>query len=274
MLRLALRLAAAGLRHRPRQVSVADRIAALPQTGLPVGAPVEIRWSEHLVPFIEARSDRDLAVALGLIHAHLRLAQMELLRRVAQGRISEAIGAAAVPLDHALRLLDPGRVVPAILDALPDDTREWLDGFVAGVNHHLASRLPLPFEFGLLGIAPEPWSAADVLMIARLAAADVNWLLWTRLLRLPRGEDWPDIWARLIADGIAPIPNLAGGHGDGDEAFARIVLGLGRAGSNALAVSGRRSATGNAWLAGDPHLSLSLPSVWLQAAYRSPSYNV
>jgi penicillin amidase len=274
MLRLGLRLAAAGFRHRPRPISVAERIAALPQTGLPVGAPVEIRWSDRLIPFIEARSDRDLAVALGLVHAHLRLAQMELLRRVAQGRIAEVVGAAAVPLDHALRLLDPGRAVPAILDALPDTTRDWLDGFVAGINHHVASGLPLPFEFGLLGITAEPWSIADVLTIARLAAADVNWLLWTRLLRLPRGKDWPEIWARLIADGTAPIPNLAGGRDNGAEAFARIVLGLGRAGSNALAVSGRRCATGNAWLAGDPHLSLSLPSVWLQAAYRSPSYHV
>jgi penicillin amidase len=274
MLRLGLRLAGAGFRHRPRPVSVAARIATLPQAGLPVGAPVEIRWSDRLVPFIEARSDRDLAVALGLVHAHLRLAQMELLRRVAQGRIAEVIGAAAVPLDHALRLLDPGRAVLAILEALPDDTRDWLDGFVAGINHHLASGLPPPFEFGLLGIAAEPWRIADVLTIARLAAADVNWLLWTRLLRLSRGEDWPEIWARLIADGTAPIPNLAGGHGDGAEAFARIVLGLGRAGSNALAVSGRRSASGNAWLAGDPHLSLSLRSVWLQAAYRSPTYHV
>src|SRR3954464_16107826 len=102
MLRLALRLPPAGLRHRPARVSVADRIAALPQTGVPVGAPVDIRWSDHLVPFIEARSDRDLAVALGLVHAHLRLAQMELLRRIAQGRGGEGIGATAVPLHHAL----------------------------------------------------------------------------------------------------------------------------------------------------------------------------
>src|SRR5205085_3304713 len=42
----------------------------------------------------------------------------------------------------------------------------------------------------------------------------------------------------------------------------------------AVGVSGRRSATGRAWLAGDPHLSVSLPSLWLQAAYHSPSYHV
>ncbi|HEX6441188.1 MAG TPA: penicillin acylase family protein [Stellaceae bacterium] len=274
LLRLGLRVAAAGLRHGPRRTSIAERVAALPQTELPIGAPVEIRWNEHLVPFITAQSDRDLAVALGLIHAHLRLAQMEILRRVAYGRIAEVLGPVAIPFDHALRLIDPARAVPAILDGLPEHTSDWLDGFVAGINHHLASDQPPPFEFGLLGIGAEPWTVADVLTVGRLAAADVNWVLWMRLLRLMRGEDWPEIWGRLVADGTAPTPSFAGQGSDMPEVFARLVLGLGRRGSNALAVSGRRSATGNAWLAGDPHLPLSLPSLWLQAAYHSPSYNV
>ena len=271
--RLAARLAWAGLRHRPRPVTIAQRLAALPCAGLPLAASVEIRWNDHLVPFITAGSDRDLAVALGLVHAHLRLAQMELLRRIAQGRLAEILGPVAVPFDHGLRLLDPARAVPAIEAALPDSTRDWVAGFVAGINRHLASAAERPFEFRLLGIEPEPWTITDVLGIARLAAADVNWLLWMRLLRLPRGSDWPEIWATLIEDGTAPLPSLASGRDITAEAFARLVLGLGRAGSNALAVSGQRSVTGQPWLAGDPHLSLSLPSVWLQAAYRSPSYN-
>ena len=95
-----------------------------------------------------------------------------------------------------------------------------------------------------------------------------------RLLRLPRGPDWPDIWARLIEDGTAPLPSLGSGKDVASEGFTMLLLGLGRAGSNAVAVSARRSATGQAWLAGDPHLSLSLPSVWLQGSYRSPSYHV
>ena len=272
--RLAGRLAWAGLRHRPRRQTIAQRLAALPRLGLPLGAPVEIRWSDRLVPFIEAESDRDLAVALGLVHAHLRLAQMELLRRIAQGRLSEFLGSVAVSLDHALRLLDPARAVPAIEEALPEASRDWVGGFVAGINHHLAYAAEPPLEFRLLGIRPEPWTIADVLGIARLAAADINWLLWMRLLRVPRGRDWPQIWARLIEDATAPLPSLASGHDITADAFARLVLGLGRAGSNAVAVSARRSATGQAWLAGDPHLSLSLPSVWLQGSYRSPSYHV
>jgi len=188
--------------------------------------------------------------------------------------LSEVLGPVAIPFDHALRILDPVRAVPEIEAALPDSTRDWIEGFVAGINHHLASATEKPFEFGLLGIEPASWTVRDVLDIGRLAAADINWLLWMRLLRLPRGPDWPDIWARLIEDGTAPLPSLASGSDFASDAFAHLMLGLGRSGSNALAVSGKRSARGQPWLAGDPHLSLSLPSVWLQAAYRSPSYNV
>jgi penicillin amidase len=233
---------------------------------------VDIRWNEHLVPFIEAQSDRDLAVALGLVHGHLRLAQMELLRRIAQGRLSEVLGPVAVPLDHGLRLLDPTRAVPLIEKTLPVATREWVEGFVVGINHLIATA-SVPREFRLLGIVTEPWTVSDVLDIVRLAAADINWLLWVRLLRAPRGPDWPQLWARLLADG-APVPSLGSGRPNHADVFAKVVFGTGHAGSNAVAVSDSHSRTGNAWLAGDPHLSLTLPSVWLAASYRSPSYQV
>ena len=64
---------------------------------------------------------------------------MELLRRIAYGRLAEALGPVAVSFDHGLRLLDPRRAVPAIIAGLPDHTRDWLEGFVAGINHHIAS---------------------------------------------------------------------------------------------------------------------------------------
>jgi penicillin amidase len=267
--RLALQLASSSLRHRRRRQTLAQRLAELPSQGLPVGGVVEIYWNEHLVPFIEAQTDRDLAVALGLVHTHLRLAQMELLRRTAQGRLAEVLGPIAVGVDHALRLLDPGRAVPAIQRNLPDATRDWLEGFVAGINHHLRATTEPPLEFRLLGISAAPWTVEHVLQISRLIAADVNWIVWLRMLRSPRPSDWSDSWKRLLDEGSWD-PALA----DDSEAATRLLFGVARSGSNAVAVSGYRSATGNAWLAGDPHLALTLPGTWLAAGYRSPSYNV
>ncbi|MGE5269819.1 MAG: hypothetical protein ACM3JG_09140, partial [Thiohalocapsa sp.] len=54
VLRLALRLARGGAWRRPRPITVAERIASLPCRDLPLSEPVEIRWSERLVPFIAA----------------------------------------------------------------------------------------------------------------------------------------------------------------------------------------------------------------------------
>ncbi len=206
-----------------------------------------------------------MAVGLGVVHAHLRLAQMEFLRRLAQGRIAEAVGPVAIALDHTLRLIDFGRAVPAILAALPAPTRQWLDGYVAGINYSLGA-MPPPLELRLLGIGAEPWTIEDVLGLGRLVAADVNWLVWLRLLRLRRCSDWGQIWARLIAEGADP--EAAG------EPAARFLLGIAGGASNAVAIAGGSSATGMPWLAGDPHLALGLPNIWLAAAYRSPSYNL
>ncbi|HEX2150672.1 MAG TPA: penicillin acylase family protein [Stellaceae bacterium] len=241
---------------------MAERLRLFPLRHTPVAAPVEIRWNEHLVPFIEAKSDRDLAVALGLVHAHLRLAQMELLRRIAQGRLAEVLGARALPFDRALHAIDIGRAVPAIIERLPDETRDWLDGFVAGINHHIAT-VEAPVEFRLLGIRVAHWTISDIVSIVRLAAVDAMWMLWSALLPLRHRPDWPGTWSRLLAEGTIAMAGTAEERRNTDIR-----------GSNALAVAASRSATGGSWLAGDAHLPLTLPSVWLAAGYRSPSYNL
>lgn len=252
----------------PRQPmrDVAARLASLPRH-LPLGAPVAIHWDAHQIPFIEAESDEDLAVALGAVHAHLRLTQMEMLRRLSQGRVAEAIGPFGVELDRALRLFDFGRAVPALIAGLAPETLRWAEGFLHGVNAVIAHAAPPP-EFALLGMAPEPWTLADLFTAARLAAADVNWLVWARLLRsratLP-AEAWQALWVRVLGAADSPVPAEAG---------EVAVTAFTRNGSNAAAVAGWRSRSGAALLAADPHLSVGLPNIWLACAFRSPGYQV
>ena len=76
----------------PEPLTTEQRLAAIPLEGAPISAPVRIHWNDQQVPFLEAESDADLAVALGMVHAHLRLGQMELARRIVRGRISEMGG--------------------------------------------------------------------------------------------------------------------------------------------------------------------------------------
>jgi penicillin amidase len=275
--RLGLHLAGAMLRQpRPAATGLGDRLAAIPAEGWPVERPVAIHWDDHQVPFIAAESDADCAVALGLVHAHLRLGQIELLRRLSQGRLAELIGEPGLAIDHALRILDPGRVVPEILAGLPPATRTWLEGFAAGLTHYVETVQELPHEFRLLGIGREPWTVTDLLRLARLAAADVNWIVWLRLLQLPETASWQQAWERLTEGAGLPVPSLAGAGSAGIpviEWLAGLLGALGRPGSNSVAVAAARSASGAAMIASDPHLGIWLPNMWLIAGYRSPSYH-
>jgi penicillin amidase len=253
----------------PPPVSLAQRLQAFPTRSLPIRQPVQLRWNAQHVPFIEAADDRDLAVALGAVHAHLRLTQIELMRRIAQGRLAQVFGPAARDIDHALRLLDVGRAVPAIAAMLPGTTSAWLSGFADGLNAVIAHGGARPHDLEILGIEPEPWTVPDLLCLSRLVAADFSWRVWLRLLRLRGRSDWGQIWRRLVgADGATPS---AAGDSGGD--LALLLAASGRGGSNALAVAPWRSASGAPLIAGDPHLPILLPTTWLIAGYKSPGHH-
>src|SRR5579871_2673460 len=264
--RLLCRLAAAGLRPQPRR-SLEQRLAMLPLAGAPVSRCVEIHWNTHHVPFIEAETDDDLAAALGVVHAHLRLGQMELMRRIARGRVAEIAGRLALPLDRLIRTFDIARAVPDIIATLPHETRNWLQAFARGIDH-VAARAPVrPRECTLLGIAYEPWTLADIVLLGRLIAADVNWIVWTRLLKFRGRPDWPHLWKRLLHHDLL---SFEAGSAEAMETVAGAAI---RSGSNSYVVSGSRSESGHALIANDPHLSIMLPNTFLLAGFKSPSHH-
>jgi penicillin amidase len=254
---------------RPGSIALKQRLAQFPVRELPLERSVTIRWNEYAVPFIEAECDRDLPAAIGFVHAHLRLGQMELFRRVSQGRLSEMVGSAAFAIDHTLRIFDFGKAVPAMLRALPDESRMWLERYVDGVNAVLASG-ELPHEFRLFALEREPWTVKDVLTLGRGIAFDNTWLVWLRLMRVLDSPRWNALWAKLIASAQAPLPAESEDPYE-EAAFAPLRAANNRAGSNAYAVAASRA--GKTWIACDPHLGISLPSNWLLLGYRSPSHH-
>ncbi|MBL6454690.1 penicillin acylase family protein [Belnapia sp. T6] len=249
----------------PKPTGIEQRLATLPRQGLALQGPVTIRWNRHLVPWIEARSDHDLAYALGLVHGHLRGGQVALLRMVARGRLSEMAGPLARDYDHALRILDFARAAPEIERRWPPETRAFMEAFLAGLNHSVATG-PRPPEFGLLGLRPEPFTLTDLLAIGRLAGTDVNWLSYFSLLAERGKPGFAAAWRRTLEAG-ANIPPT------GEASLPGMLNNFARAGSNAVAVAPSHSASGAALLASDPHLGLSLPNLWLLAGMRSPSFH-
>lgn len=260
-----------GLTRFPKPSTLKQRLAMIPIAGAPLAGDVTIHWNDHKIPFIEAARDEDVPVALGLVHAHLRLGQMEIMRRIAQGRIAEMGGPLLAAVDRAIRILELDRASPEIEAGLPADTRQWLAGFAAGINHYAAHMAEPPHEFRALGIAREPWTVRDLIAVGRLISIDVNWFDWLPMFKLRRRADWQHLWRRLLASGSTSLPSFR-------EAarlkFLHRLLGIfNRSGSNSFVVSGRHSGTGSAIIASDPHVGLMLPNLWLIAGYKSPSHH-
>lgn len=263
----------------PGPITFNKRLQAFPTEGLPVEQPVEVRWSDRMVPFITAATDGDAAFTLGLVHAHLRLGQMVLARQVSQGRISEMAGPWTTDIDAAIRAFDFGRAAPEILAAMPPESRFWLDRYVAGINHYAGQLEDWPHEFAVGDLEWEPWRPEDTITIGRVSGIDINWGVWVSLLQL---ED-QDLRARILARVDALSKGGKATFGDSDATFSGlkaleqvIALGeaVGKSGSNSIVIAPARSESGAALIANDPHLGFMMPNIWLIAGLRSPSYHV
>jgi len=148
------------------------------------------------VPHVFAKSELDFAYALGYLHARDRLFQMDLQRRLVDGRLSEVLGEAAYEADLFYRVVGLYRGAQRSLEllqkvargeridyypqlnaaAIRDDAKElleMLDAYSKGVNaaiEEMKRENALPIEFKLLGYEPEKWTPLDCLKIGRLVA--------------------------------------------------------------------------------------------------------
>jgi len=125
------------------------------------------------IPHIEAQNENDLYVAVGFAMAQDRLWQMDLLRRVTQGRLSEILGKEQVNTDLLLRSLRFEEKSEKIMDGLSPDIKAALEAFSAGVNQYMAYH-PLPPEFKILGYHPEPWQPVHSVNLIGYMAWDLS----------------------------------------------------------------------------------------------------
>jgi len=123
------------------------------------------------VPHIRAGSLNDLVEAQGYVMAQDRLWQMDLLRRVARGQISEILGpgpnSGIIKIDKQFRTLRFGLAAERELPLLDEEQRGALDAYSRGVNAFIEQHQNnLPIEFTLLHYKPQPWRPTDCLVIA------------------------------------------------------------------------------------------------------------
>src|SRR5262245_4925033 len=184
-----------------------------------LSAHVEVIRDNEGVPHIFASTVDDGLCALGFLHAQDRLWQMELARRAGQGRLSEIFGPSTLDRDVLLRTLDLYGHADRSLSAISPVIRNTLEAYARGVNAFIErpTRLfeaRLPPEFKLLWHQPEPWRAADSMVIMKLSALDLGTNLnheITRLAFAAQGfspEEIDDLLPRDRMGVFPPLPDL------------------------------------------------------------------
>ncbi|MDA7963833.1 penicillin acylase family protein [Ruegeria sp.] len=277
-------LAAIGLVYFLASQSLPDYDQTLEVNGL--NGPVEIIRDTANVPHVLADSDPDVFFGLGYAHAQDRLWQMTMLRRTAQGRLSEVFGQRTVHIDKLLRRFDLYGLAHRSVEVQDDYTKAALHAYAAGVNARLAEINEQALgrgapEMFLFNASVSPWQPGDSLAVIKLMALQLSGHLQDEVLRA-RTSLMLDDPARLVdilpdvpGPGIAALPEYASlfpnlpryaaGTDMPDTPLSPFPKrGLAGA-SNAWTAAPSRSASGGTLLANDPHLGFTAPGTWYLA---------
>lgn len=138
-------------------------------------APVEVLYDSMGVPHIFAQSLEDLFLAQGHVHATHRLWQMEMFRRVQEGRLSEIFGESMVDTDRFLRTIGLGEAAKRSTPSPGSYIHGFMERYAQGVNAAIDGWEGfLPPEFVLLRLDPEPWTPVLIQGIEKIMAWDLS----------------------------------------------------------------------------------------------------
>jgi penicillin amidase len=230
------------------------------------------------IPHIYAKNDLDLFRTVGYVMAQDRMWQMDLMRRITQGRLAEVLDPGLVGADQLFRALRFTEKAELVISRTDPDILECLEAYADGINQYIEqNRKKLPFEFAMLGYEPDPWELVHTFSLVGY----MNWTLssgWSEDMALFKLQPLIDsaLFRELLPDmdlhGTFVFPDLlCPGESPElqthmDEAInivEKLGLRLFQA-SNNWAVSGNRSKNGMPLFSNDMHQGLMAPGIWYQ----------
>ncbi|MHA1680766.1 MAG: penicillin acylase family protein [Promethearchaeota archaeon] len=223
---------------------------------------VEVIWDKWGIPHLYGSCIRDLYYVQGILHAKNRLWQMDLFSRKFRGELSEILGESTVEGDKHARTIGFHRMAKKYAALLKESKNSEvftkLRSYCQGVNDGVRSMGEnVPVEFKILDIRPREWDLANVLILTYM----LDWVesIWNVNLEIVREH--------LILE-----------HGEKNaERLIPLHRGTktdGQPGSNAWALSPKKSNTGNAILCSDPHLAMTAPCLWYLIHLNCPGMDV
>ena len=266
-----------------------------------LSGPVKVTRDGHGVPTIEAASLEDLFFAQGFVTAQDRLWQMDMMRRVASGDLSEILGDVTLKYDREARILGLRTAARKNLTMVSARELGFFNAYARGVNAYIAAQgNHLPIEFRILRYTPKPWMPEDSAVIANQMVKDLNYHYFFDALEREKilAKVGPDLTADLFVnrswhdrpptvmreDVNEPDKKPADSDDEDDEdspdnAVTQQMTTLpddvhAVNGSNDWVVSGEHTTTGKPLLSNDMHLGHQMPNLWYEAHLRSGNLDV
>jgi penicillin amidase len=257
---------------------------------------VKVIYDDRRVPHIFAGNQRDALFAQGYVVAMDRLWQMDFSTRAAAGRLSELSGQKMNNFDLNRRRIGMGWAAENAVEGWKNFKEDYalLSAYIEGVNHFIQQLDPkdYPVEFKLINYSPEPWNnLKSALFFKSMALTLCGWEedLESTNMKNHLGQEmfdflFPDSYNRqspIIPESVKWEFESLNPESEGpleikdSPVYGQRILDdvPKNIGSNNWAVSGSKTSSGKPILCNDPHLMLSLPSIWYEIHMVTPEMN-
>ena len=244
---------------------------------------VTIYFDEIGVPHINAKNQKDAYIALGYVHAQDRLWQMELIRRIAPGRLSEIFGKDLLETDIFFAGLGIEEASEKSIAKLDTSSEAYLMSmaYLEGVNQYV-NEGKMPLEFDLVGIKKENYTLKDIYnvfgyMSFSFAVAHKTDPLLTEIkekLGAPYFNELLSAFDKNLTINKTEIQPI---KAEMSKAVSKIMDNLPVSafiGSNSWVIAPEKTKNGKVLFANDPHIGFAQPSVWYQNHIKTPDYEI
>lgn len=271
---------------------------------LGVESEVEVVFDERGIPHIFASSLRDAFYIQGYLHAADRLFQIDFTSRAATGRLSEIIGPGALEFDREMRR----KGMPIMVENMAkfwknnQEVNPFLDPYIAGINSYLQllKKRHHPIEYKLMEYSPESWTAENTASILAYLNHQLTYkhrdVEATNTLNVLGIEEFNKLFPQRFEDEIPVVPfgwadNYPTSTSNRDTLLGSLLPGIFNPfseeiiptsgfqmpselnGSNNWAIAPNKTVGGSTFLCNDPHLPLTLPSIWYECHIVTPEVN-
>ena len=245
----------------------------------------DVYFDDFGIPHIYAENQLDAMVTLGYVHAQDRLWQMELIRRIAPGRLSEIFGKEMLKSDKFYASLGIEEASQKSIEKLDvtSEVYQLATAYLNGVNQFMDAGAT-PIEFTLIGIEKEHFQLKDIYNILGYMGFSFAMAHKTDPLLSAIKEKLGANYLKDLNIEIDPKTTLIKNSKSAIENYTNIVASVTEImknspvapfiGSNSWVVSANKTSTGNVLFANDPHIEYSQPGTWYEAHIVTPNYEM